>query len=389
MAVGPLPIEWVERPPSYAREAVRALHALFGPRVRAEAAALLGAEALLEPGPFALLDAHEALAGLSRPTCALVLQEQSGARGEPLACELPVELAARLVDRVLGGDGDAAHPLGRPLDDLSVGVLGYLAGRLCAAAGAPLRVADVLDDATALAVALGDAPWLCVPARVLIDGHLYGSLRVLVPERTAHLLARQRASSSSSTASSAASARASDALTSLPLSLRAVAARTTLTCAELAELAPGDVLVPERCALSPSDDGWTGVVELHAPGSATRFHACAHGRQLVVERREPRQEPDMTEAKRIATTALPAVSPPLGDDAPIELCLELARFTLSLGELAALQPGDVLDTGRSVGTHVTLTAAGRVVALGELVEVDGDVGLRVLELRRDARGTER
>lgn len=93
----------------------------------------------------------------------------------------------------------------------------------------------------------------------------------------------------------------------------------------------------------------------------------------------------MSEARRIKTTALSTTGgAPLGDDTPIELCLELARFTLPLSELASLQPGDVLDTGRAVGTHVTLTAGGRAVALGELVEIEGDVGLRVLELYRGA-----
>ena len=98
----------------------------------------------------------------------------------------------------------------------------------------------------------------------------------------------------------------------------------------------------------------------------------------------------MTEAKRIKTVALSATgdTSPLGDDTPIELCLTLASFTLPLGELAALQPGDVIDTGRAVGAHVTLTASGRAVAIGELVELNGDVGLRVLELRRDAARTE-
>jgi type III secretion system YscQ/HrcQ family protein len=359
------------------------LSPLLAPRLRGEAAALLGGEIRLEPGPFALLDAPDALASLARPPCALLLQEQASARREPLACELPVELAARLIDRVLGGDGEAAHPLGQPLDDLSAGVLGFLAGRLCAAAGAPVRVSELLDDAQRCAATLGDAPWLCLPARLLIDGRAYGSLRVLVPERTARLLAAR--------AAPASALHADDAPLATTLSLRAIAARTSLSRAQLRELSTGDVLVPERCALQRASDGWTGHVELHAPDLAIRFHAAIRGRELVIERREPRQEPEMTEAKRIATAALSPTSscPPLGDDTPIELCLELARFTLPLGELAALRPGDVLDTGRSAGSHVTLTAAGRVVALGELVEVDGDVGLRVLELRRAARDGER
>ena len=97
----------------------------------------------------------------------------------------------------------------------------------------------------------------------------------------------------------------------------------------------------------------------------------------------------MSEGKRISTVAISAGAPPLGDDLPIEVCLELARFSLSLGELAELRAGDVLDAGRPLGTHVCLTAGGRTLAIGELCEVDGDVGMRVLEVRRPSARAER
>jgi type III secretion protein Q len=58
----------------------------------------------------------------------------------------------------------------------------------------------------------------------------------------------------------------------------------------------------------------------------------------------------------------------------------VARFRLSLGELSALAPGQVLDTGQPVGQHAVLRAAGRPVAEGELVEVEGAIGLRIRTL---------
>jgi flagellar motor switch/type III secretory pathway protein FliN len=58
--------------------------------------------------------------------------------------------------------------------------------------------------------------------------------------------------------------------------------------------------------------------------------------------------------------------------------VELARFTLSLQQLAELREGEVLLTGRPLGESVTLRAGGRVLASGELVDVDGEVGVRVL-----------
>jgi type III secretion system YscQ/HrcQ family protein len=65
---------------------------------------------------------------------------------------------------------------------------------------------------------------------------------------------------------------------------------------------------------------------------------------------------------------------------PVELTCELARFTLSAAEILALAPGAVLPLGRPPGAPVELLAGRRVIARGELVDVDGEVGVRVLEV---------
>ena len=67
-------------------------------------------------------------------------------------------------------------------------------------------------------------------------------------------------------------------------------------------------------------------------------------------------------------------------DAPIDLVVELARIRIPLAELAALRPGEVLATGRALGERVTLRAGDRAIALGELVEIEGEIGVRVLSL---------
>jgi len=102
---------------------------------------------------------------------------------------------------------------------------------------------------------------------------------------------------------------------------------------------------------------------------------------LTIETVTRNEEDAMSEGKRIESAATPPDAR-LGDDVPLELCLEVARFNLPLGELSALAPGEVLGTGRAIGEHVALSIAGRVVARGELVEIDGEIGMRVLELVR-------
>jgi flagellar motor switch protein FliN len=64
-------------------------------------------------------------------------------------------------------------------------------------------------------------------------------------------------------------------------------------------------------------------------------------------------------------------------DVPVTLVVELGRLNLTLARLADLKPGDVVELGRHAREPVELTSAGRLVARGELVQVDAELGVRV------------
>jgi type III secretion protein Q len=350
-----------------------ALRALTTPSARAtaEAEALLGVRADLHPGVVELWPAADARAALASPLCVLWLEHDAGARALPLVCQLAPELAAALVDRVLGGDGTSAHVPGDALDDVSMGVLAYLAARVCAACAAGLRVRAPLSAAEDAHARLGDGRVLVWPLSLALSGDHAGTLRVFIAESTARALALR----------GHRAARRND-VAALNVALCAHAARVTLTRRELESLAIGDVIVPDHCALARDAHGYSGPIELHAIGSRrVLLHAQAEAAALTIDAVTRNGEDAMSEGKRIETAARGAGAR-LGDDVPLELCLEVARFNLSLGELSALAPGEVLSTGRAIGEHVALSIAGRVIARGELVEVDGEIGMRVLELPR-------
>ncbi|MBX3184813.1 MAG: FliM/FliN family flagellar motor switch protein [Polyangiaceae bacterium] len=67
-------------------------------------------------------------------------------------------------------------------------------------------------------------------------------------------------------------------------------------------------------------------------------------------------------------------------DAPILIRVELGSVTLSAAEWARLTVGDVLETDVSLSAPVVLRAAGRALARGELVEVEGHIGVRITQL---------
>jgi flagellar motor switch protein FliN/FliY len=64
-------------------------------------------------------------------------------------------------------------------------------------------------------------------------------------------------------------------------------------------------------------------------------------------------------------------------DVPVTLTVELGRVNLTLEKLAGLQPGDLIELGRHSREPVELTSNGRLVARGELVLIDTELGVRV------------
>jgi type III secretion system YscQ/HrcQ family protein len=67
-------------------------------------------------------------------------------------------------------------------------------------------------------------------------------------------------------------------------------------------------------------------------------------------------------------------------DVPVTLTVELGRVNLTLAQLAELKPGDVVELGRHSRAPVELTSNGRLVARGELVSIDADLGVRVINV---------
>ena len=71
---------------------------------------------------------------------------------------------------------------------------------------------------------------------------------------------------------------------------------------------------------------------------------------------------------------------PASSDLPITLTVELGRLSLTLSKLADLKPGDILGLMRNASEPVDLTSGDRLVARGELVQIDQELGIRILQV---------
>jgi flagellar motor switch protein FliN/FliY len=65
---------------------------------------------------------------------------------------------------------------------------------------------------------------------------------------------------------------------------------------------------------------------------------------------------------------------------PVELAIEIGRTRMTIGEALALGLGSVVTVGRLAGEPVDLLVNGRVIARGEVVAIEEEMGLRITEI---------
>jgi flagellar motor switch/type III secretory pathway protein FliN len=67
-------------------------------------------------------------------------------------------------------------------------------------------------------------------------------------------------------------------------------------------------------------------------------------------------------------------------ETPVVVRLELGAVEMSAAEWAALRLGDVIASGRRLEEAVSLRTGGREIARGELVEIEGEIGVRITQV---------
>ncbi len=300
-----------------------------------------------------------------------VLVVLCGARpGARLALEFEPRLAAVMLDRLLGGDGTGAAASQTALREVERGVLAWGVARLLSETQSVWRVGTVVTGLAAARHALGDQGSSVWSAHLGLGEGSRGVVRLWVPDHIA-LPPQPIGPESSRTARS------------IELMFTLEAGRVALTPDTIAGLGRGDIVLfdeswPERSghrlrAVGAERTLWW--CRRHADGfevtGSEPATALPTGRaRVVADRTTPEQEKAPMDDKTLESVG----------DAPIELTIEIARFVMTLEEVSKLQPGEVLAAGRAVGERVVLRAGEKRIAEGELVDVDGEVGIRLLQI---------
>ena len=71
------------------------------------------------------------------------------------------------------------------------------------------------------------------------------------------------------------------------------------------------------------------------------------------------------------------------NDVPVNVVVELGRVQLTADEVIRLSTGHIVELGRSPAEPVDLVVNGRLLAKGELVEIEGALGVKILSLVKD------
>lgn len=160
---------------------------------------------------------------------------------------------------------------------------------------------------------------------------------------------------------------------SVPVTLRAEVGFVRLPASDATTIAPGDVVLMDAFfptadrALWLSPDGTHGV-HVCWPASAD---ADAPSRLTVIQ--------PWTETMPASLETSPTETGTL-DSVPVRLSFDLGEVSLTLAQLRALQPGQTLDLGHPLAGAVRIRANGALVGEGDLVEIDGQIGVSVRHL---------
>jgi type III secretion protein Q len=300
-----------------------------------------GAQTLASPGCFALISLDEV--------------------GGFAVAELAPDLAGALVDQLAGGPGESSAPL--PLSEAEeAGTSLILLDVLTALRGSPAdkalgpRLARLVHSAAEVSAATDlRAPHLALRIRVTC-GPVSGLVRVLIPATALRFWLESAPPTHAAIATEVAAA-------SLEFTVRG--GRAQLAPTDLAQLTPGDVVLFE---------GLTAAAPIALGTAVVANRSVAIEGALIPEGFRVagllRKAPDMN--------AMNENSKPL--DLPVDVEVELGKVKLSIAELGAISPGSVIPLAIRAGEPVALKVGDSTVAIAELVDIDGELGARILRL---------
>ncbi|MCY1076235.1 type III secretion system cytoplasmic ring protein SctQ [Archangium lansingense] len=332
--------------------------------------------------------------------------------------EIELPLAHAVVDLLLGGAGEAVGV--RPLTDIEEGVASFVILEALKAlvpgmdpSMPKLRLEGVargLDEAiTRLSE---DGPVLVVQLRTRL-GSQEGMVRFFVPSGVLDAVEPAQVTEQRRAMHQADIQAHLGRLSSVRTWLRAEIAQAEISSRDLSSLRVKDVVLVDAFSARPDrgEDGTARLlVGLARKGCLAADVSLVNGQYQAritgwvagdqsFSRRGP-SESDEAAAEALGESGdeeftNPEMRNPLAEsgalddrmdsgdllgDIPLQISVELARVPVTADQVVAMRVGQVVELRRAPGEPVDLSVNGKVVARGELVEIEGQLGVRILSL---------
>ena len=171
-----------------------------------------------------------------------------------------------------------------------------------------------------------------------------------------------------------------DTFNDMPVNLPVLIATHALPFAMLADITVGDVVLPETATFDCTGNGhlrWRGMqlrVEFPAPATLT-IHTLESRMELPHDAADTADDAMIIHAAPASSSTHPSDSL---DGLPVQLQFEMGRCHTTLKNLRTLAAGTVLPIEGGSPSAIAIIANGRQLGKGELVEVNGQLGIRIV-----------
>ncbi|HEX8704839.1 MAG TPA: type III secretion system cytoplasmic ring protein SctQ [Myxococcaceae bacterium] len=338
-----------------------------------------------------------------------------GALKSRVILEVELQLAHALVDMLLGGAGETVGL--RPLTDIEEGVMSFVVLEALKALvpglepNVPrLRLESVARGLDEVAAKIGeDELLIAVHLNATLGPHT-GMVRLVVPSSVVNAAAEARKLPERRARLRSDLKANLKMLSTVRTWLRAEIGHAEIASSDLAYIRAKDVVLMDALTARP-DKGEKGTATLRVGNGGSRVEAevfvdagqyKARVKNIIIgepafQRAIPAPEGGPGASGEEEAFTNPENDVPLGSegdalddnkseggellaDIPLQIAVELARVPVTADEVVALKVGQVIELHRSPGEPVELSVNGKVVARGELVEVEGQLGVRVISL---------
>jgi type III secretion system YscQ/HrcQ family protein len=324
--------------------------------------------------------------------------------------EVELGLAHHAIDTLLGGTGESVAL--RPLTDLEEGLMAYVVIECLKTltpaldVGMPkLRLESVARGFAEISGLVSEEEHLCVIQLRAVFGSQVGYLRLVIPQ--AVLTASEPAADSPQKKARLAHAADTNGkrLRNVKCSIRAEIGVVEISGADLEQLRERDVVLIESMTYRPGEESGTAKIKvgtglsghfdaavsienkkikltvtgttISSPGrEAVDNGAASDNAQSLGDKEDESTTPGLQRGKQMDDQQ----GTELLNDIPLQISVELARLPITAEDIVTLKVGHVFDLNRTSGEPLDLSVNGRIVARGELVEVDGNLGVRIISL---------